>query len=767
MNDKTPSHIFREIARHFPSVAFVWRNEPGWPVEFVSENVEHLLGYQASAFITGDLVFSDLIHPDDRERITSEVDAARQKGAPDMWEHSPYRLRASDGSWVWVQDKTISTRNEHGEVVLLEGILTDISTSVNLARDLEKSMERLREIKSAVSSSSDLFVLISRGGEIRYANRAFRMTFNLLDRNVEGTSFSLLGESEPLLSRIGDDVEAAWGGESRSWTDWVDLPLKPHQFVKVSTRPYLSDDGSIRGSIVTLENETVLQERQAELSRLEKAIEQVSESVVLTDSKGTIEYVNPFFEKVTGYSKEEAVGNNPRVLKGGTVPEDFYRDLWATIQSGRTWKGRLVNRRKSGELFTEDATISPIQNEQGDTTHYVAVKRDVSSEVALTQQLHGTQQIEAVSQIYRNMLQELNRSLSVVLGHAEYLNETGQDGLSGHASVATIVEKATDMSALIHSSMQRLHRHTEGGGACDMCDAVNQSSAMLARILSETASFKLDLPESPIPVGMSSVEVDQILTNLVLNAEHAIGDGGAISVSLREITTDGGFGAATDLHAVYAQLVVEDTGIGMDENTVAQMFDQFFTTKSDAVSSGLGLWSVKQLVDRYEGTIDVASKPGVGTRVTLTIPSLSAHNPEQRREAAVSTLKGRHVVVVDDDPALLDMTTAMLELEGITVTAFREPERVVEWLKTLDQYPDALVTDILMPAISGPELADMIRTQLPTLPVVFMSGYSEELLSQPDESPARYHFLQKPFDADALLQLLAKAFYSETTLPLS
>lgn len=758
-----------QVSKRFPCVAFVWRMQAGWPVEYVSGNVVRLLGFSVDDFISGRVQYADLVHPEDRMRLQAEMNAGIAARRSEPWEQSPYRMQRQDGSFIWIQDRTRYVVTEGDGADELEGVITDISRTVEMSQELERTLaavedrnrslltlsERLSEIEGVVSSSADMLVLIGGDREVRYANTAFLRTFGLLDSIVPGTPLHDLPGIQgwhPEVERVFDRVLA---GESHEWSTWCPIPVLGQQFLYLSVRPFISPRGGKNGVVLVLRNQTRQQERTQALRRLETAIEQVSESIVITNANGVIEYVNPFFERTSGYSSQEVLGRTPGVLKSGTLPESFYKDLWGTLLSGRTWSGRFVNRRKNGDLYTEDATISPIVDAGGAITHFVAVKRDISSDVVLAQQLQLAEQLESRSQVYRNMFHEFNDHLAVILGHSELMSELAGQGLFREESVATITEQTRALSSLVHTAMERDARRESSEPGCDLAAVVRRSADMMGRILPESIEFHTHICARDLPVLAAAQDVDLMVTNLLLNADDAINERGKISlhVDLASWLPDSLRKAGQETR--FVQVEVTDSGKGMDEYTKAHLFDQFFTTRSDAASSGLGLWRVRQLLDSLGGDADVDSAPGRGTRMTLWIPLLQDAIYEDGPEDALA-LSSMSVVLVDDDPAYLQMTTAMLTLEDVRVRSFDRPERALTWLLSQDEQPDLLMAEEQMPALAGHELAATARKHFPELEVVLLTGHSEE--SSP-QSPLENHppfFLRKPFEANDLHHMLMR-----------
>ena len=265
-------------------------------------------------------------------------------------------------------------------------------------------------------------------------------------------------------------------------------------------------------------------------ARLATAIEQAHESIIITDCDGIIQYVNPFFERISGYTKEELIGRNPRILKSGRHDEEFYRQMWKTLERGEDWHGRLTNKRKDGTVYEEDATISPIVDTAGKIVSYVAVKRDVSREVQLEGQFRQAQKMEAIGQLAGGVAHDFNNMLAAILMQTELLAATKslpdeiRDGLR---EISTYADRAASLTRqlLLFSCRQEMHR-----GNLDLNELVTSLSQMLRRIIGEDMRLELNLHPEPLMAYADPGMLDQVLLNLVVNARDAMPGGGRLLI---------------------------------------------------------------------------------------------------------------------------------------------------------------------------------------------------------------------------------------------
>ncbi len=264
--------------------------------------------------------------------------------------------------------------------------------------------------------------------------------------------------------------------------------------------------------------------------QLALAVEQSAETIVITDPDGTILYTNPAFEKSTGYTRAEALGQNPRMLKSGKQDADFYRRMWETLERGEVWTGHFINQRKDGTLYEEESTISPIRDAAGKVVNYVAVKRDVTREVQLDAQLRQSQKMEAIGQLAGGVAHDFNNILAVIQMQASLLKSGGNlstEQLEMADEIGTTVERAAALTRqlLLFSRREALQMRD-----LDLSAAITNLTKMLRRVLGETITVQINLSAQPMFVHADAGMMEQVLLNLAVNARDAMPNGGHLVV---------------------------------------------------------------------------------------------------------------------------------------------------------------------------------------------------------------------------------------------
>ncbi len=505
-----------------------------------------------------------------------------------------------------------------------------------------------------------------------------------------------------------------------------------------------------------------LEREIAERRLLSTAVEQAAEAIIITDLRGVIQYVNPAFESITGYSRAETVGQHTRMLKSGQHDESFYRDLWDTLHKGGVWVGRFVNARKDGTLYEEEAVISPVRSAGGKTVSYVAVKRDITEQVAMEAQLQQSQKMEAIGELAGGVAHDFNNLLTVILGSCNLLVlERDKFDDATRESVDEIMEAGNRATALTRQLLAFSRRQHTTHQTLDLCKAVASTEKMLRRLIRANIELNSTFPDEPMYVCVDPVQLDQIIINLAVNARDAMPQGGQLRVTVKTTTIEEGDTTVPLLPAgEYIQLDIADTGSGMSEQTKARMFEPFFTTKREGKGTGLGLATVYGIIRQNDGDIRVESELGVGSRFSVYLPRVPTEQAEadstateqQANELAAASPQGHEaILLVDDEESVLHMAQRVLENYGYTVHAASNSADVLQlWAEHAEQIR-LLLTDVIMPGMSGLEIAAKLGGERAGLRVLYMSAYTDSAIVNLDAEGPRIEFLQKPFTPDELL----------------
>jgi len=488
--------------------------------------------------------------------------------------------------------------------------------------------------------------------------------------------------------------------------------------------------------------------------RLSTAIEQADEMVLVADAQGAIEYVNPAFERVTGYSRAEVLGKNPRFLKSGLQDEDFYRALWATLGSGKTWRGRLINKKKDGTPYSQDTSISPVRDGAGPIVAYVAVTRDVTAALALEAQFLQAQKMEAVGRLAGGVAHDFNNVLSVILSYAEMIGGDLKPDEPLRADVEEIHRAALRAATLTRQLLAFSRQQALEPKVVNLNDGLVGIEKMIGRLLGADVALTL-VPASDLgSVKVDPSQFEQILMNLAVNARDAMPQGGKLTIGTANVVLDEDYASLhPDVRAgEYVEVAVSDTGMGMDRATQARIFEPFFTTKEKGKGTGLGLATVFGIVRQSGGHIWVYSEPGLGTTFKIYFPRFGGA-VERLSSAPTEPKSGRGsetILLVEDEDQVRVLARNILRRGGYVVL---EAPNGGEALLICEQHGakiDLLLTDVVLPRLSGRQLAERLAIMRPEMKVLFMSGYTDDAVLLHGVLDSGVAFLQKPLTPTSL-----------------
>ncbi len=494
---------------------------------------------------------------------------------------------------------------------------------------------------------------------------------------------------------------------------------------------------------------------EAERERLTTAIEQSGEAIIITDPQGDIQYVNQTFEKETGYSREEVLGQNTRILKSYEQDEEFYRRLWSTISGGNVFEGRRVNKRKDGTLYTEDVTISPVLDGAGKIVNYVTVTRDVTEHIQLESQLQQAQKMESIGRLAGGVAHDYNNMLGVILGYTELLLEKVEPTSPLYGDLKEIHNAGKRSADITRQLLAFARKQVIAPETLKLNEAVGSMLKMLRRLIGEDIQLSWHPGATLWLVKIDPSQVDQILANLCVNARDAITGIGQISINTAEILLDKTFCAhhPGTRPGEYMQLTFNDSGCGMSKEIQKQIFEPFFTTKAKGRGTGLGLASVYGIVKQNNGFISVDSEPGRGSSFNIYLPRYKGDNNCEGDIPKLITPPqgcGQTVLIVEDENSILLLVQKMVQDLGYRVIAAATPEVAMELAQKHPGKIDLLLTDVVMPKMNGRGLADRLTLLLPDLKVLFMSGYTADDATRYKVLGVDAHFIEKPFSKQAL-----------------
>ncbi len=568
---------------------------------------------------------------------------------------------------------------------------------------------------------------------------------------------------------------------ARGYKSVISLPLKVGSRIVGVFGVYAAEPGFFSAIIIeslieiaanlSFALELFEQNRERELEQQQlrlqhAALEAAANAIVITDRSGVIEWVNNAFSRLTGYSRQEAVGQSPRLLKSEAHDKAFYQRMWQTITAGSVWQGNLTNKRKDGTLFEEEMIITPVRGDSGEITHFVAIKQDVTERRKLEQQFLRAQRTQSIGLLAGGVAHDLNNVLTPVLMALPLLRNHLAPDQRDH--ILETLEQSVRRGANI---VQQVLTFARGVEVQRVLVQLRHLVKEVAKIAEETfprdIRVQANLPSNLWPFLGDPTQIHQVLLNLAVNARDAMPEGGQLSftasnVELRERLQFLDFDIPPGR---YISLSVADTGTGIAPETMERMFEPFFTTKPAGKGTGLGLSTVLGIVKSHGGLVEVKSRVGAGSTFTVFLPAApqDASATTFIQNPALPQGRGETLLVVDDETGILQVSKSTLEANGYRVLTAKDGKQALARFAEARQTIDAVVTDIMMPAMDGLGLTRSLRQMNPSVPIVVVTGLmnppgEEDRAAQLRELGVR-HFIYKPFKAEDLLSTLHQVLH--------
>ncbi|MEI8114653.1 MAG: PAS domain S-box protein, partial [Bacteroidia bacterium] len=549
--------------------------------------------------------------------------------------------------------------------------------------------------------------------------------------------------------------------------------------------PILDEDGNLKGYRGVDKDITERKKLEESLKVLSVAIENTKASVVITDINGTIEYANPFFSQLTGYSQSEYIGNNPRILKSDLHPEEFYTNLWNTILSGRTWEGELYNIKKNGEGYWEKAIISPIRNLKNDITHFVAIKTDISETKILHEELIRSKEKAEESDLLKsaflsNMSHEIRTPMNGILGFAELLKEPNLTSDQQQDYIRIINKSGLRMLNIINDIID-ISKIESGQMKLDISKSnINEQIEYIYSFFKTEVerkgmqlSYRISLPAKDAAIYTDREKLYAIFTNLVKNAIKYTDQGSIEFGYVSTGSTTGSVSAVGELvepvEPVEPELefYVKDTGIGIHSDRHKAVFERFIQADiSDSRAfqgAGLGLSIAKAYVEMLGGKIRVESESGIGSTFYFTLPYrvksteknlLANEGPAETEKKLIRKLK---VLVAEDDEASQELLSISLQ----TITdELQIVSTGVDAVEACRNHPDIdlVLMDIEMPLMDGYFATRQIRQFNTDIIIIAQTAFGLQGDQKMALDAGCNDYISKPINSSQLHSLIQKHF---------
>ena len=732
---------------------------------YMSPSIEKFRGFTVEEAMGQSL--DQVMTPESFQRVSKVIEEEMKlelggNANPDRTRMVEVEEYKKDGTTIWVEIMSSLLRDKDQKATGILSVSRDISDRKRVEITLRESEANLRKSQEIARVGSWLYEFKD---PIKWTEETYRI-YGVSPETFEPNNRSLSGLIHP------DDRDAVETSLKECIENGKPMETEFRCIRPDGTIRYLSELGQRVGDAEgrplyisgTVQDITERKLGELERERLMAAVEQANETICVTDVLGTIEYVNPAFEKVSGYSRKEALGQIVFFNKSDEQGDDFYKDLWAKISRGDIWQGRLTNKRKDGKPFTESVTISPVHDANGHISNYVAVKRDISEHLLLEVQVQQSMKMEAIGVLAGGVAHDFNNLLTVINGYTDILmqNYTSQDPQFKELGQ---IKKAGQQAASLTSQLLAFSRkQMMQSKILNLNEVVSETGNMLSRLIGE--DIELNTIRCP---GLGMVHADpgqiqQVIMNLAVNARDAMPQGGRLTIETANVVFDDEYlsGHPVAKAGPYIMLAVSDNGMGMDEETQAHIFEPFYTTKGKNRGTGLGLSTAYGIVKQSKGFIWVYSELAKGTTFKIYLPQINEQTIEHENEKLEDRVHcgSDTILIVEDNESVRKLICRIIQKHGNNIFEAANGNDAVNFVKEYAGEIHLVVTDVIMPGMSGMELRSKLEVLRPGIKTLFVSGYTDNAIVNHGILDSESAFLQKPFTADGLIRKMREVMDS-------
>jgi len=625
--------------------------------------------------------------------------------------------------------------------------------------ELEMQNEELERSHAAVDSLlqhyTELFdfapigyVRLTEDGMIREVNLAAAKLIGLERARLTGARFRQF--IAPMAHAAFDSFLTELSREEVSHSCDVTLlreSLPPATVMLSATR--FSSDGQ---SLVAITDMTESRRADEALRLRDRAMQAVTQGILITDPNrldNPIVYASPGFERLTGYRAADVLGRNCRFLQGPETVANQVLQVREAIRAQRACKVEIINYRCDGSPFWNELSITPVHDGLGKVVNFVGVLSDVTQRRALEEQHRESQKMEGIGRLAGGLAHDFNNLLTVSNGYCDLLLEDLMP-VGQHRMMFDQIRKSGDRAAGLTRQLLAFSRNQLLlPQSLQLNKLVAELDKLLKPLIGEDIDIVTVLAPDLRPVWADPGQIEQILMNLALNARDAMPQGGRLTLETKSVARDQtGANEPPDEHpTLFVCLTVTDSGFGMSPEVQARVFEPFFTTKGPGKGTGLGLATVYGIVKQSGGHIEVHSEVGVGTTFKLYLPTTSQSGTYVASQSETTAMAPgtELILLVEDEPALLELNRRILTGCGYTVLAASDGDEAARIADLNLEQIDLLVTDAVMPGISGSQLAELLRARHPRLRVLLVSGYTDDEVVRHGLLHGQVDLLQKPY----------------------
>ncbi|MDZ7698115.1 MAG: PAS domain S-box protein [Deltaproteobacteria bacterium] len=744
----------------FAPVGYVTLSEKGLVLES-NLTAATLLGVNRGALIKQPI--TRFILSGDQDTYYRHRKALFETGDPEICE---VRMLRTDSPPFWVEMEAAVARDAKGAPVC-RCVLSDITERKRAEDALHRSEAKYRNIFD--NAQAAIFRTRLSDGKVLECNDRFAQNYGYDSREecmahyVMADHYVDQGSRERMLAQLEksgevNDFEARFFRKDGSIF-----------FARFSARAY-PEEGFLEGVGYDITREKdVIEELRVREEKYRTILESMEEGYYEVDIAGNFTFFNDSLCRMFGYAQDELMGMNYREYTAEENAEDVYKTFNRVFMTGVPAKGfdwEVI--RKDGTRRSIEVSVSPRRDAEGAVAGFSGLVRDITERKRaeeerekLQAQFIQAQKMESVGRLAGGVAHDFNNKLSVILGYAQMVMEGLDTDDPLYGNLQEILTAGRQSVDIVRQLLAFARKQTMAPKVLDLNETIEGMLKMLRRLIGEDIDLAWEPGRHLWPVKMDPSQIDQILANLCVNARDAISGVGKVTIETENVVLDESYCAdhAGFVPGEYVMLGVSDNGIGMDKETLANAFEPFFTTKEVGKGTGLGLSTVYGIVKQNQGFVNIYSEPGKGTSFKIYLPRHFGEAEEGIETAQTETPRGRGetILVVEDETSVLHLARRVLEKLGYAVLTSASPAEAVAMVREYDGEIHLLMTDVVLPGMSGKDLAGEMMQIRPNIKTIFMSGYTADIIARQGVLEKGVHFMGKPFTPDSLARKVREA----------
>jgi two-component system cell cycle sensor histidine kinase/response regulator CckA len=744
---------YRTLVETLPLVVYIDALDDVSSNLYSSPQITELLGYTPREWYEQHDLFAATLHPEDRERVLAEHHRANERGDP---MRSEYRLIAKDGRVVWVRDESVVVRDGEDRPLFRQGFLLDLTERKETEQALLEAEHRYRS-------------LVEQAPLAVYTNtpdaRIVYMSSQIED--ICGYPAAEFIDDPDFLSRVihPDDREAVRLATEEAVAADGEFRLEYRLLTRDGSSVWILDrtspapgpDGKTfyrQGFVADITHEKQRDEALAlSEEQFRNAFGNAPIGMAIVSTEGRWLRVNRALCEIVGYSEDELLA---RTFQDITHPDDLEADL-AHVRRLLAGESRSYEMEKryihhDGHIVPVLLSVSLVRDANGEPLHFISQIQDVTERHRLEEDLRQSQKLEAVGRLAGGIAHDFNNLLTAIGGYSELILERHGPEDRDHRDAEHIKRSADRAAKLTAQLLAFSRRQVLQPQVFRFDEAVTAIEDLLRRLIGEHVAVRTALGAGLAHVKADRAQIEQVVVNLAVNARDAMPDGGRLSIMTRVVELPMPGWPETELEpGQYAMLEVSDTGQGMDPGTQAQIFEPFFTTKPVGAGTGLGLATVYGTVKQSGGDVTVTSTLGRGTTFRVLLPLARSPVETDSNAAAPAPAAGTETILLaEDEDVVRALVRELLEARGYAVLEAGHPDEALALARGHAGPIELLVTDVVMPGMSGRALAEQLESERPGVPVLYTSGYTSGRIGGDGVLGPGANFIQKPFSAEEL-----------------